>query len=67
MGGPSHGLSTVPAWESICREAGVDESEMRREEHVIQIMIIVVHLRRSKLAFIDDVFARERADVKPFR
>ena len=40
------------------------EGEVRAIKNVVQVMVVVVHLRRGELAFVDDVLGRERADVE---
>ena len=56
--GPPHGLCTVPARESIGGEARVDESEMRAVKHMVQVVVVVVHLGRGELTLVDDVLRR---------
>ena len=62
--GPSHGLRTVPAGEGVGGEARMHEGEVRAIKNVVQVMVVVVHLRRGELALVDDVLGRERADVE---
>lgn len=65
--GPPHGLRTIPAGESVRGEARVDESEVRPVEHMIQVVVVVVHLRGRELALVDDVLGRQGTDVEPLR
>ena len=64
MCGPTHGLRTVPAREGVCGETRVNERKVRAIEHMVQVVVVVVHLRRRKLALVDDVLGRKRADVE---
>ena len=64
MGGPTHGLRAIPTRERVCREARMYQSEMRAIEDMVQVVIVVVHLRRRKLALVDDILGRERTDVE---
>ncbi len=43
------------------------KSEVRAIQDMVEIMIIVVHLRRGELSFIHDILRGQRADVKAFR
>ena len=65
--GPSHGLRTVPAGERVRRKARVDESEVGTIEHMVQVVVVVVHLRRRELTLVNDILGRERADVEALR
>ena len=40
------------------------EGEVRAIKNVVQVMVVVVHLRRGELALVDDVLRRERAYVE---
>jgi hypothetical protein len=33
---------------------------------MVQVVIVVVYLRRGELSLVDDVFAGQRTNVKPF-
>ena len=44
----------------------MNESEVRGIEDVIEVMIIVINLRRRQLALVDDVLCGKGADVKSF-
>ena len=64
---PSHGLRTVPTGERVRGKARVDESEVGTVEHMVQVVIVVVHLRRRELTLVNDVLGRERTDVEALR
>ena len=64
MSRPAEGLGTVPAGEGIRRETRMNEGEMGAVEDMVQVVIVVVHLRRRKLALVDDILGRERTDVE---
>ena len=67
MRSESHGLGSVPAGESVCGETRMNESEMRAIQNMVQVVIVVVHLRRRKLTLVDDVLGRKRAYVEALR
>ena len=57
--GPPHGLRTIPAGEGVCGEARVNESEVRAVQNMVQVVVVVVHLRRRELALVDDILGGE--------
>jgi hypothetical protein len=62
VGGPSERLSTIPAGEGVGGETGVDEGEVRAIEYMVEVVVVVVHLRRRELTLVHDVLGRKRAD-----
>ncbi|KAI3478074.1 hypothetical protein L1887_60005 [Cichorium endivia] len=65
VGGPSHGLSTVPGGEGVGGESRVDEGKVGGVVDVVEVVVVVVHLDGAELTLVDDVGRAERADVEP--
>jgi hypothetical protein len=42
----------------------MDEGEVRSIEYMVQVVVIIVDLRRGKLPLIDDILGRKGADVE---
>jgi len=42
----------------------MDEGKVRPIKDVIQVVVIIVDLRRGELSLIDDIFGRKGADVE---
>ena len=42
------------------------QRKMRTIENMIQVVIVVINLGGTKLAFVDDVFCGQRTNVEPF-
>ena len=57
VSGPSHGLSTVPAGESVGGEARVYKGKVGRKEDMVQVVIIIVDLGAGELTLVDNVLA----------
>ena len=64
VSGHPHGLCTVPAREGVGRETRVDEGEVSAVEDMVEVVVVVVHLRGRELTLVDNVLGRERADVE---
>ena len=64
MCGPPNGLRTVPARERVCGESRVNESEVGAVQNMVEVVVVVVHLRGRELTLVDNVLGRERADVE---
>ena len=67
MCGPPHGLRTVPAGEGVGGESRVNECEVRAVQNMVQVVVVVVHLRRRELTLVNDVLGGERTDVEALR
>lgn len=65
VGGPSHGLGTVPGGEGVGREARVDQGKVGCVLVVLEIVEELVHLRGRQLALVHNVLVGERTDVEP--
>ena len=42
----------------------MDEGKVGLVEHMVEVVVVVVDLRRRELALVDDVLGREGADVE---
>lgn len=64
MGRPSHGLRTIPARECIRRETRVNKGEVSAIQRMVEVVIVIVHLRRGELALVNDILGRKRAYIE---
>jgi hypothetical protein len=64
VGCPPHRLGPVPTWEGVRRKSRMDEGEVGPIKDMIQVVVIIVDLRRGKLPLIDDILGRKGADVE---
>jgi len=53
---PSQGLCTIPAWEGIRGETRMDQRKVGLVEDVVEVVVIIVHLRRRQLSLIYNIF-----------
>lgn len=59
-------MCSLPTWEGVGGESGVDQSEISFEKWIRQIGEIGPKLVRSQLSLVDDRPSIQRANIKPF-
>ena len=60
-----HWMSSLPAWEGVGAEPGVDNTEMCLQIWLSQIKIVLPQLTRIKLTLVHYGLGGQRADVDP--
>ena len=54
----SHWMSSLPTWEGVCAEPGVDNTEMGLKIWLSQVKIILPQLTRIKLTLVNYCLGR---------